>query len=953
MWYIRYHRHRRPKPSCCETPYLRCRTFPLEAHDRGVGTITLRAWKASTGKASRVPAKDPALSSRTASTGVGSDPGSQMTSSGTDPDEKLFFELSESSASTGDASVVEQQPSSGETSSRPASTEAVANGRHLEEHLQQSVPDLQRGRPSTEQGPAEPRHTLEPAMQEPEKGFTLPAPRNNRRVSAQSAASDSSGDARENWLADKGAALPSFSGAYHADSESSPSEAAEENTERQPQSLDLVAAMLPLIPSFPEGSAEVRIRVRGIRVPCAGHALATPPYVRASLHPGARSIARTGLPSVVPRSASRASSVSSREGGISVVEHSPAERVVEYVFEGEDGGANGDEHRISLSLGPRAVDMALGEDAGPSPPRIRLEIVSGRSLGWCDLALPEALRRPGSMARKLRVPVWKKGWAHGQAKKHDARGVSLGVGSCAPGHRASQQQDRFVGEIVLDLGVMLSGEPWPSTSETELGALELTTGSIHVEAAKIRIRDTQRGEVGLGAVQHTKLVGVSSELTLGGGEPMLSAFRAGSHGSRWVRESKPGCSGAQDDDAGHGGQVKLTTICAELDILTLRLVPSGAGNNDSSRRGLEQRQRRRGEALMIAVSDINDVFDGRSHWVTMQHDCAGEPFDKQKGTHPAGGEARVLEGGEGGAECRLEVLLRVSVANVTPITHLHEDRRASTGGRSSAAGLMHPHKSDLLSDPLPKERMRVIEPAPNDGAPRSALEAWITSPFNRCAQAIAVLPSQGINSSGIAKAPPKCGIALLNEEGGNTAGYPSQAGPGVLEVGVLAIHGQGQELRPAPNHYRDSSNDRGRDRASSTTFSSPWWVRVTCSNGGGGAGGRSDPISMDSPPGKLATLERGETRRGGPGPAGAPSSHRHDAEGLGSDWTVRWPPRGGVLAKYPVHWTPSQNSLPVVSFEIFRGQVRPPAVYNDTPSIPKRSLFLIFVLKPLWIGSKL
>lgn len=331
-----------------------------------------------------------------------------MTNRGSDTDEKLFFELSESNGSNCDASVFEQTHSSGETFPGPAPAAAVENGGHLEQQ-QQSVPDLDRERPSTEHGPADPQRIFEPFTHEPGKTSTaVTTSRNHRQATTQSAANGSAGDPPGSSPSDEGAALPSFNDAYHARNESSPSEAAEENAQAQPQSLDLVAAMLPLIPSFPEGSAEVRVRVHGVRIPCVpGHTLTTPPYVRASLHPGAHSIARTGFPSVGRGSTSRTSSVSSnRERGIYLVEHSsPAERVVEYVFGGEDRGANGDEHTISLSLGRRVVERALGENAEPSPPRIRLEIVSGRSLGRCDLALPEVLRRPGSMVRKLRLPV--------------------------------------------------------------------------------------------------------------------------------------------------------------------------------------------------------------------------------------------------------------------------------------------------------------------------------------------------------------------------------------------------------------------------------------------------------------------------------------------------------------------------------------------------------------------
>ncbi|CAM9712759.1 unnamed protein product, partial [Ectocarpus sp. 12 AP-2014] len=59
--------------------------------------------------------------------------------------------------------------------------------------------------------------------------------------------------------------------------------------------------------------------------------------------------------------------------------------------------------------------MVSGGKFGPCTPTMRLEIVSGRSVGRCDLALPEVLRRPGSSFHNFHVPVWKKG-PQGQSK---------------------------------------------------------------------------------------------------------------------------------------------------------------------------------------------------------------------------------------------------------------------------------------------------------------------------------------------------------------------------------------------------------------------------------------------------------------------------------------------------------------------------------------------------------
>lgn len=851
--------------------------------------------------------KDPALSTQTASTDTRSNPGCQTTS-GSDTDEKLFFELSQSSGSDDDASFVEKPQSTGEAPVDVASTEEVANGGHLEPQ-HHDVPDLRRERHSTESGHEEPQDDFQSATEGSEKDVAPATHRKNRQASTQSVATGSSTDPRGSSPPGKGAALQSFNGAaHHANDEPLPTATTEENAETQPQSLDVAAAMLPLIPSFPEGSAEVRVRVRGIRIPFAGLALATPPYVRASLHPGAYSIARTGLPSAGPTSSNRTSSDSCKEGEFQAVEHSPAERAVEYLFEAEGGGrTNGNEHTVLLPLGPRVVDAALGENGGPSPPRIRLEIVSGKSLGWCDLALPEALRRPGSVVRKLRAPVWRKGWIHGQAKKRGPCTMASTVeNSSTPDSVYLHEERTFGGEIILDLGVALSGEPWPSPSETKGGALEMTTGSIRVEAEQVRIRDTQKGGIALSVAQRTTLIGVNSSLTLRGGESKLSTFHAEGHGSRRRRETKTGCPAAQDDVGSHDGEVTLMTTCAELDILTLRLVQREDGR--------KQRRRRRGGALMIAVSDINDVFDGKWQWVAMQHDSLGEAFDSQNGINPPGGQAGVLGRGESGGGRQLEVLLRISMADMAPICPYHHQSTLSMGGRPPDNHLLPRHKPEQLRDPLPDENSAEAEPPPRGGEATSALEAWTKSTGNGCARAIAVVPSQCINRSEWATAHPKRGTTLAR----NTAGSPTQPGPGVLGLEVLAIHGRRQKAWPATIRDRDSYN-RESGGASTSSRSPSWWVRVTLSNGegGGAVGGRKDVSSIDSPPGKASLLERSQDQGDG-----GVMLHQQDAEGVGCDWTVRWPPPGGVLAEYPLHWTPSQNSLPVVSFEVFQGQVR-------------------------------
>eukprot|EP00903_Cladosiphon_okamuranus_P009611 g9149.t1 len=265
------------------------------------------------------------------------------------------------------------------------------------------------------------------------------------------------------------------------------------------------------------------------------------------------------------------------------------------------------------------------------------------------------------------------------------------------------------------------------------------------------------------------------------------------------------------------------TTCAELDILTLRLL--------QREDGWKPRQRGGRGALMIAVSDINDVFDGRWQWVPIRHDTFGEDFDSQKSIHPSGGQAGVLGRGGGGAGCQLEALLRISVADIAPLRPYRPQIILSTGGRPPDNRLLPRHKSEQLSGSLPDEDTRVAEPPPCDGAATSALEAWTRSPGNGCAQAIAVVPSQGTNSSEWAAAQPKRGTTSAGKVE-NTAGYPSQTGPGVLGLEVLAIHGQRLRVRP-PTIREEDSNLRGSMGASTTTPPPSCWNNPSCGGGDG------------------------------------------------------------------------------------------------------------------------
>lgn len=908
---------------------------------------------------------------------VSSSTGLQNTGGSTsDGDDNLFFELSESSGRNSGISTPGTMKSSGETTPVFTPLDVVENGGHFDVQ-QPHVPErqlIEAGTRSARERRDTPARALGAVTEGSEQHVVLTTRRSSRRSSTESAIIRSYEDPCPGLLSERVVVSSSAVGVHHEvdnsqqdkgaaklqipaekdgemrrvpsatqagllqtipvdlyDTASKPTAfdiAAEDGVEAESQSLDLALAMRPLIPSYLPGSAEIRVCVHGILIPCNGNPPASAPYVRASLHPGARSIARTGLPVIgptwttAPNVTNNGSSTISQGGGLLLAEHCPAERGVEYLFSGEDGGANGNQHVLSLPLEPFDVGIMSERNGGTSPPTMRLEIVSGRSLGWCDLALPEALRRPGGTFQKLQLPVWKKERPQGSTKRNSmSEYLSLHQERTAAGEQGCDEGGIVVGQINLDLGVMLTGEPEGSLSEAESGALELTTGVVAVEAIDICIRDSGGRRVEMSGVQQTQIIGVSAALALGGGKTKLAVFGAEGCGRKGPEGSGPECV-PEGGLSLHGGKVVLKSTCAELDVLTLRLVRRKVVKSSSSSdlglggKGADQRQGEGGggDVVKIAVSDVNEIFDGRSRWVKMHHDCFEGDGVRRKGGYP--GENAVSELETGGARRWLEVHLRVSLADTTPLRH-HEHRRATSkeeglsvtdpGSRRKSSSLTDPHTEQNLTTAV-KDRE---DPLPVGGAPRSALEAWMTSPGNGCTQAHAVVSSLGNH---------KLRGATLHPRG-NSECYPSQVGPGILEVGVIAIHGRGQQTRPATAIGKEGS-DGGNRQASIRNTSPPWWVRVTYPNERGRARGENGVSVMDSPPGEMSPLEEGDLWRDGDPAIAAPPLQQHEMERCGCGWIVHWPRGDGVLARCPVHWTLSQTVLPVVYLEVFWGQVR-------------------------------
>ncbi len=830
-----------------------CRTFPLEAHGCNVGNITLCAWIAAPLELNHDPESGGLLH---AADGLlpESDVHAASSSSqkGDGGDDNLFFELSESSGGSKDALNLQKGPSAGE-----------------------------------------PRASIALAADNVKNGEFIGQP----NVSC------------------------SRVGLHHA--------ADEEHVAAESKSLDIAAAMFPLIPSFPPGSAEVRFWVHSLVIPMTGDTLASPPYARFSLNPGAHSIARTSL-------ASRASST--QEPSLAGVPlwaglFSPPPRSAEYLFEGKGGGTNASDV-VSLPLG--STEAGSGRDAtgGPSTPSVRVEIVAGRSLGRCDLALPEALRRIGGVFKQLNVPIWRR-WRAGQRGccLSSSRTETPAVAGLLP-----REEQVLAGVVSLDLAVVLSGETSSSPSGNGSSPPELTAGVITIEATGVRSRGGEEGEnAGLGARQPEDAVGVGAWLTLGEGRTKVAAARFGSRGRgrNGVEDGHKGYpAAAAEEQEEEGGEeepsrrdcaISLKSACTEFDVLALQLIRRredeedrrGSGDLGGLRRkGGQQGGRGGGYPVRIAVSDINELFDGRPRWVPMEHGCSDINSDRPKRCPSTGALTR----GRRKARRQLEVRLLVSLAAIDPVHHHHHEqhRKTSSGGGLSIRGLGPSQEPRRPTDPRTLQDMGAAEaesePRPGLGSPSSTatLEAWITSPRNGCTQALAAVPplDDGAGVGTVRHRSIRGTAPKSIETGGN---HLDQAGPGVFRLEILAIHGRGHKAGAAC----------AREDSPTKTKTPPhWWVRATFSGGGREPGG--DASSVDSPAGAMSLLNGDELDQIELIPA--TPLQRHEAGRRGFDWVVRWPRSGGVLARYPVHWTLSQSELPVVSLEVFRGQVRPSTI---------------------------
>lgn len=636
--------------------------------------------------------------------------------------------------------------------------------------------------------------------------------------------------------------------------------------------LDVAASLLALTPSYPSGQAEVRVWVHGALL---GRDLisATSPYVRVSLPSkpsGVNSIARTGpLHGPILTHAVFQANGRTREGESLTM---PTANAVEYLPKEEDAGRH-----VSLSLGP--ADMPLVSE-GDFPPVLRLEIVSGRSLGRCDFSLTEALRQPGNTFKQMKAPIWREE-RKGQPNCRNRSSTDGG----APGTGARQNEAVFdgtrrfsTGQVHFDVGVRLTEQAQSSPPEVNTST-EPTVSLVRVEAIGIRVAGARGGDPDSGVEPFDRIIGVSAELALGD-ETRLATIDP-RHLD--VIGKVGGPNSAEHLDPHHRSAV-LTSTCAEIDILVLRLerrprTPQIGESASTTRdpRNRDDGEGGKGHALSMPVSDINDCFCHRAQWVVVDGFREDSPSKKVGNQNNASGQER------SGNQHHLEIHLRVTVTQASPTNQHALGGTVSEDGQLVAGSVPRPGRCCFTGSSFDKNS---AFGATNPDASWSAFEAWVLSRRNSCGQSHAV-----ISSTGSGESPPRAGRTLKTVDGVRGSAGPGQ-GPGVLRLEVLAMHGQARDL---------AETEMGEGRRLSET--QRWWVRVTVSDGGGGS------VTADSALGEVEerVWQDGQNATGGRAKCSI---------------VVRWPAGNRARAESAVHWTPRKRVLPTASLAIFRGKVR-------------------------------
>lgn len=510
--------------------------------------------------------------------------------------------------------------------------------------------------------------------------------------------------------------------------------------------LDLKAAFLPLIPHFAVGSAGIRVWIHTVKTNAT---LTTPPYVRASVHSGGSSHC------VTCTSLSRGPTPASLTSGPA----SPTERnATQFSFE---------ENEVLL------LGVEGARELSCQPIMLRLQAVSNRLLGSCDVSLVEALRRPGSVFQEISMPIW--------------RTVSNGRSGQVSNNAQTPevQTDRVVsGYIVFDFGVMLKQEG------SKIPAPKLQRSIPHAGIVKVSVTGLRRNLASgsdlrvAGTAQCTGLLGVSVMLG-SSSQHIIATFdtgRPGSEQGHWLPTSAVS-PGLQCTDG------SLVSTCIELDILILRLVYLKEG----SVAGSYAQGRVLGSHSPIPISDISNIFGGATHWMQMSPHASSHRKRNfvRKSIERAGRDG-------------WDVCLRVAVS----MEALDDQMLLREGPVPKQAS---PRPSSTLD--MSQYSVRCTESSQyNDRCTESRhfnSEDWILAQGSNLEQAQAALSSHPKDYDET--------VMVYTEKG-------SRQGPGHLYLELLAVHGSCLEMEA------EARNGLLGDRKSSPRF----WVHASFSGGSDG-----------------------------------------------------------------------------------------------------------------------
>lgn len=663
--------------------------------------------------------------------------------------------------------------------------------------------------------------------------------------------------------------------------------------------LDLEAAMLPLIPSYAAGSAEIRVWANRIIVPSAHAKNTTSPYVRCSLHPGrAQVMARTPAyrqSNTAKKSMSDVASCAVDIGRASAP--APAseedgswppsgEPTVEYAFGTTAEEENVSRQGLNLPIGPDMTTMMAG---GHGPPTLRLEVVSGRSLGHCDVSLVEALRHPGSAFRELKIPIWRKESSTTETARGRAgmfrrtQGNNAGRGRELVATLAERQSIACF--VEFDFGVVLVGAPPDDIVGLESDTLVLTKRLITVEIMGLREPGTAGGSgLDLGEIKkRSGIVGVGVELVLNGGAKVAAfdAINSNTHEGEGREEAQT----VVVTESKNGSRAALTSPCIELEALDLyfvreNLVLVGDLSHRSRGCGVREMERgQRGHPVTIPVSNINDIFHGRTWWLAMDS-TTGENRRKQAVGRTTGETTERASG-------RWEVQLKLTVSNTVPVGHLHRwTPITSKGSQDSSRSIPWNAPPNRVTGASYVNQSLLLHSA-NMPEFAGSCPAFQHGHFTEARATVSSMVGAGERRTSDDEAVSK----------GSEMKRRDSPAPGHLELTVSAIHGVWREATVPKN---DREGCGGRVAAEHP----PWRVRVNFS--GGSKGDAS--ISF--------------TQIVSEGASGERQAIVQDKWGDGRNGCVRWPlDTDGVRARYEIHWTPRQNVLPTASFDVSRGQV--------------------------------